>query len=45
MQDVAIWGVHMDRSVGTKPTDEGYVAIGWPQMGDLSQIKIGRAHV
>lgn len=34
----SIWGVHMDRTVGTRPVDEGYVAIGWPRLGDLQPI-------
>lgn len=37
-----IWGLHMDRSVGTRPTDEGYLAIGWHQLGDLSLIEPNR---
>jgi restriction system protein len=34
-----IWGVHMSREHGTAPVENGYVAIGWSEMGDLSQIK------
>ena len=37
-----LWGVHMDASVGTDPTDKGYVAIGWNQLGDLSKIQASR---
>jgi len=37
-----LWGVHMDASVGTDPTDKGYVAIGWNQLGDLSKIPANR---
>lgn len=37
-----LWGVHMDISVGTKPTDEGFVGIGWPQLGDLSKLSANR---
>jgi len=32
----------MDISVGTKPTDEGFVGIGWPQLGDLQKIPANR---
>lgn len=42
MTKPVVWGVHMDRTVGTKPVDDGYVAIGWPQLGDLSQIPPNR---
>jgi restriction system protein len=37
-----LWGVHMDASVGTDPTDKGYVAIGWSELGDLSRIADNR---
>lgn len=33
----SIWGVHMGEHVGTRPIDEGYVAIGWQELGDLQQ--------
>lgn len=37
-----IWGVHMGKHVGNNPIDGGYVAIGWPLMGDLSKIASNR---
>lgn len=37
-----VWGVHMDRAVGSKPIEDGFVAIGWPQLGDLSAIRPDR---
>lgn len=37
-----IWGVHMDVSVGTKPTDEGYIGIGWDKLGDLRKLAADR---
>lgn len=40
--DQVLWGVHMDASVGTDPTDKGYIAIGWNQLGDLSKIAANR---
>lgn len=33
------WGIHMYKSVGTRPTDGGYVSIGWHEVGDLSKIE------
>lgn len=32
-----VWGLHMGEHVGTRPIDEGYVAIGWHELGDLQQ--------
>lgn len=32
-----VWGVHMGQHVGTRPIDEGYVAIGWQELGNLKQ--------
>lgn len=37
-----VWGVHMDRTVGTKPVDDGFIAIGWHQLGNLSHIPATR---
>lgn len=37
-----LWGVHMDRSVGTNPIDHGFVAIGWAGVGDLAAFKPDR---
>jgi restriction system protein len=34
---IAVWGVHMGEHVAARPIEQGYVAIGWHQMGDLSQ--------
>lgn len=33
-----LWGVHMGKHHGTDPLDKGYIAIGWPKMGDLSSL-------
>jgi hypothetical protein len=30
----------MDVAVGTKPIDKGYVAIGWPEVGDQIVFKL-----
>ncbi len=37
-----IWGVHMGRQHGTLPIATGYVAIGWPSMGDLTNLPADR---
>jgi restriction system protein len=34
---MAVWGIHMGAHVGARPIEEGYVAIGWPEMGDPRQ--------
>ena len=31
-----VWGLHMGEHVGSSPVDKGYVAIGWHELGDLS---------
>lgn len=33
-----VWGIHMGGHVGSRPVEEGYVAIGWPELGDLRAI-------
>lgn len=38
MSDLTVWGVHMGAHVGDRPIEGGYVAIGWPAMGDLTKI-------
>jgi len=30
-----VWGIHMGNQVGTRPYDEGYIAIGWRGLGDI----------
>ena len=42
MSDARVWGVHMGRHVGDAPIERGYVAIGWPEMGDLSRLEPSR---
>ena len=37
-----IWGVHMGAHHGGRPIEEGYVAIGWPKMGDLGALSDDR---
>jgi predicted Mrr-cat superfamily restriction endonuclease len=39
MTEKTIWGVHMSRDHGLTPIEQGYVAIGWDEMGDFSAIK------
>lgn len=33
-----IWGIHLEYSHGTKPVDQSFIAVGWAEMGDLSQL-------
>jgi restriction system protein len=37
-----IWGIHMDRGFGTRPISDGFVAIGWSSLGDLSALPANR---
>ena len=32
-----VWGLHMGEHVGGRPVEQGYVAIGWQELGDLKQ--------
>ncbi len=36
--DVTMWGVHMGAHVEDRPIVGGYVAIGWPALGDARQV-------
>ncbi|MCW8283567.1 restriction endonuclease [Agrobacterium sp. InxBP2] len=38
VKDVTIWGVHMGVHVEDRPIQGGYVAIGWPALGDVRQV-------
>jgi len=33
-----VWGVHMGAHVADRPVEGGYVAIGWPELGDVTEI-------
>lgn len=37
-----VWGVHMGAHVSDRPIEGNYVGIGWPLMGDLTQIEADR---
>lgn len=37
-----VWGVHMAAHVGTGPVEDGYVAIGWPDLGDPRRLPADR---
>lgn len=37
-----VWGVHMGAHVGDRPIEEGFVAIGWSELGDIRGIGTGR---
>lgn len=36
-EEVHVWGIHMGERVGSRPVEQGYVAIGWMALGDLRQ--------
>src|SRR5688572_8426803 len=36
--DRPAWCVHMPRTLGSKPITEGFIAIGWSEVGDLSKL-------
>ena len=42
MVNYAVWGVHMGAHVSDRPIEGGYIAIGWPNLGDLSAIETTR---
>lgn len=42
MTEKTIWGIHMPREHGLHPVENGYVAIGWHRLGDLSKIPPNR---
>lgn len=42
MAEQLIWGLHMQREHGLEPIENGYVAIGWKELGDLSEIAPNR---
>ena len=37
-EDRPAWGVHMPRKLEDKPISEGFIAIGWHEVGDLSKL-------
>lgn len=44
-QSPTVWGIHMGEHVGDGPVEGGYVAIGWPEMGDIRQLPDNREAV
>lgn len=42
MAQPTVWGVHMGAHVGDRPTEEGFVAIGWQQLGDIRNVGADR---
>lgn len=39
MQETSkVWGLHMGAHVGDRPKEDGYVAIGWPAVGDIRDV-------
>lgn len=41
-KDVIVWGLHMGTHHGPAPLVSGYVAIGWPELGDPAALKPNR---
>lgn len=39
---MAMWGIHMFQQIGPVAISEGYVALGWHELGDLSPIAADR---
>lgn len=39
---MTVWGLHMGSHVGGRPIEDGYVAIGWQEMGDLRKLPADR---
>ncbi len=37
-----IWGIHMGKGHARRPIEEGFIAIGWSKMGDLSILPADR---
>lgn len=33
-----LWGIHMPIEVGSKPQEEGFIGLGWPEVGDAGRI-------
>ena len=42
VNDANVWGLHMGAHHGVAPIADGYVAIGWPELGDPTQLKPDR---
>jgi restriction system protein len=42
MTEKIIWGIHMSSAHGLTPIENGYIAISWSDLGDLSTIKPNR---
>ncbi len=41
-REAVVWGVHMGRHVNNRPIEDGYVAIGWAELGDIRKISSDR---
>lgn len=39
LAEKTIWGIHMAHDHGSAPIANGYVALGWSAVGDLSKIE------
>lgn len=40
--ELTVWGVHMGAHVADRPIDDGYVAVGWGALGDVTKIEPDR---
>jgi len=40
--NLKVWGIHMGGHVADRPTERGYVAIGWRELGDLRAVPADR---
>ncbi|MBZ0216083.1 MAG: restriction endonuclease [Fimbriimonadaceae bacterium] len=37
-----LWGIHMPKEIGTQPIDEGFVSLGWSEVGNILEIESDR---
>lgn len=37
-----LWGIHMPRDVGSEPIDNGFVGLGWPEIGNVLDLPSDR---
>ena len=42
MSGETLWGIHMGRQHGDRPIEDGYIAIGWAKLGDVSRLPADR---
>lgn len=37
-----LWGIHMPKEIGNQPIDEGFVGLGWSEVGNILEIEADR---